>query len=81
MRRLWNWNSSFIRCLKAARSSKVRAVTLGNDGHDIDKLAQLLEHDNVDGLQSVAGRLDEEQAAVDARVLEVALTLSSQLLA
>jgi hypothetical protein len=60
---------------------KSQAITLGDDGHDVDKLAQLLEDDDVDGLQGVAGGLDEEQAAVDARVLEVSLTLSSKLLA
>jgi predicted RNA-binding protein len=58
-----------------------QAVALGNDRHDVDKLAELLQHDNVDGLQRVAGGLDEEQAAVDARVLEVALTLGGELLA
>lgn len=58
-----------------------QAVALGNDGNDVDKLAQLLEHDNVNGLEGVARWLDEEQAAVDARVLEVALTLGCQLLA
>ena len=58
-----------------------QAVALGNNRDDVDKLAQLLEHNDVDGLQGVARRLDEEQAAVDAGVLEVSLTLSSKLLA
>lgn len=58
-----------------------QAVTLGNDRNDVDKLAKLLEDNNVNGLQGVARWLDEEQAAVDTRVLEVPLTLSSELLA
>lgn len=58
-----------------------QAVALGNDRHNVDEFAQLLQHNNVDGLEPVAGRVDEEQAAVDARVLEVALTLGSELLA
>jgi hypothetical protein len=60
---------------------KSQAITLGDDGHNVDELAQLLEDDDVDGLQGVAGGLDEEQAAVDAGVLEVSFTLSSELLA
>lgn len=58
-----------------------QAVALGNDGHDVDKLTQLLEDDNVNGLEGVARGLDEEQAAVDARVLEVTFTLGGELLA
>lgn len=58
-----------------------QAVTLGNDGNNVDKLAQLLKDNNVNGLQGVARWLDEEQAAVDTRVLEVPLTLSGELLA
>ena len=60
---------------------KSQAITLGNDGHDVDELAQLLQHDDVDGLEAVTGGVDEEQAAVDARVLEVALALGGELLA
>ena len=33
-----------------------QAVALGNDGHDVDELAQLLEDDNVDWLETVTGR-------------------------
>lgn len=36
-----------------------KTIGLGNDGHDIDRLAQLLQHDNVDWLQRVAGWCDE----------------------
>ena len=56
-------------------------VGLGDDGHDVDHVGQLLQHDNIDGLERVARGLDEEQAAVDARVLDVALALGGELLA
>ena len=55
-------------------------ISLGNDGHDIDRLAELLENDNVDRFEGVASRGDKVQAAMDARVLDVSLSLSSQLL-
>ena len=48
-----------------------QAVALGDDGYDVDKLAQLLEDDNVDGLEAVAGRRNEVKTAVDAGVLDV----------
>lgn len=58
-----------------------QGVGLGNDGDDIDDIRELLEDDNVNGLEGVARGLDEEQTAVDAGVLDVALALGSQLLA
>lgn len=58
-----------------------QGVGLGNDGHDIDDIRQLLEDDNVNGLEGVSGGLDEEEAAVDAGVLDVALALGRELLA
>ena len=58
-----------------------QAVTLRNDGNDIDEFRQLLQHDNVDGLEGVTRGLDEEEAAVNAGVLQVTLALSGQLLA
>lgn len=60
---------------------KGQRVGLGDDGHDVDNVGQLLQDDNVDGLQGVAGGLDEEQAAVDAGILDVALALGRELLA
>lgn len=54
-------------------------IGLGNDRHDIDRLTQLLQHDNVDWLESVTSRANEVQAAVDAGILDVSLTLSRQL--
>lgn len=58
-----------------------KTIGLGNDRDDIDSLAQLLQHNNVDWLEGVAGGCDEVQAAVDASVLYVALTLGSEFLA
>lgn len=55
------------------------AISLGNDRNDIDSLAQLLQHDDVDRLESVSSRRDEVQAAVNAGVLNVPLTLGSEL--
>lgn len=56
-------------------------VCLGNNRNNVDDVGQLLQDNNVNGLERVSGGLDEEQAAVDAGVLDVALTLSGQLLA
>lgn len=58
-----------------------KRVRLGDDGHDINHVGKLLEDDNVDGLEGVARRLDEEEAAVDAGVLDVSLSLRGELLA
>ena len=58
-----------------------QAITLGNDRHHVHRLAQLLQHHNVNRLQGMAGRADEVETAVDARVLNVPLTLRGQLLA
>ena len=58
-----------------------QAIALGDDRDDVHELTKLLEHDDVNGLQGVARGLDEEQTAVNARVLEVSLTLGGQLLA
>lgn len=58
-----------------------KRVALRNDWHDINELTQLLEHHNIDRLERMAARLDEEQTAVDSGVLEISLTLGSELLA
>lgn len=47
-------------------------VGLCDDGNDVDGLAQLLEDDNIDGLEAVAGWRNEVETAVDAGVLDVA---------
>lgn len=66
--------------LKSSALFQSQAVGLGNDWYDIDKLRKLLEHNNINWLQAVTGRLDEEETAVDACILQVSLTLRSQLL-
>lgn len=68
---------TLLECLTLLQS---QSVGLGNDGNNIDDIGQLLQNDDIDGLERVAGRLDEEQTAVDAGVLNITLTLSGKLL-
>lgn len=56
-------------------------ISLGDDGNDVDGLAELLENDNINWLEGVARGLDEEQAAVDSGVCNVAVALCSEFLA
>lgn len=58
-----------------------QGIGLCNDGDDVDNLAQLLQDDYVDGLESVTCGLDEVETAVDAGILDVAIALSGELLA
>jgi hypothetical protein len=58
-----------------------QAVTLGNNWHDVDELAQFLENDNINWLQCVSRWLNKEQAAVNPGVLEITFTLGSEFLA
>ena len=58
-----------------------QAVRLGNDGDDVDDLAELLHHNHVDGAEGVPSRVDEVEAAVNAGVLDVAVALGRKLLA
>ena len=58
-----------------------QAVCLCNDRYNIDKFRKFFQDNNVNGLQTVAGRLDEEEAAVNAGILQVALALSREFLA
>ena len=58
-----------------------QAVRLGNDGDNVDDFAELLHDDNVDGTERMAGGVDEEEAAVDAGVLDVAVAHCCELLA
>lgn len=48
-----------------------QSVRLGNDGNQVDLGVKTLHHLNVEGLQRVAGRLDEEDTRVDAVVHNV----------
>lgn len=54
-------------------------IRLGNDRHHVDRLTQLLQHHNINRLERMAGGSDEVQAAVDAGVLDVPLTLRRKL--
>lgn len=56
-------------------------VGLCDDGHNVDDIRQLLQDDNINWLERVARRLNEEQAAVDAGILDVSLSLGRELLA
>lgn len=51
---------------------KRKGVGLCDDWDNVDGLAQLLEDDNIDRLETVARRRDEVEAAVNAGVLDVA---------
>lgn len=57
-----------------------QAVGLGNDRDNVDNIRKLLQHDDVNGLERVTRRLDEEEAAVDASILDISLTLGRKLL-
>jgi len=56
-----------------------QAVRLCNDRHHVHDLAQLLQHDNVDGAKRVPRRIDEEQRAMDPSVLDVTVSHRRQL--
>lgn len=57
-----------------------KGVGLCDDRHDIDNIGELLQNHNVNRFEGVARRLDEEQAAVNSCVLDVSLSLRSELL-
>ena len=57
---------------------KGERVRLGDDRNHVDHIRQFLENDNVNGFEGVAGRLNEEEAAVNASVLDVSFSLSGQ---
>lgn len=58
---------------------KGEGVGFGNNGNDVDDVRELLQHNDIDRLKRVAGWLDEEEAAMDAGILNVALSLRSEL--
>lgn len=58
-----------------------QSVGLGNDRHHVNHIRQLLQDDNINGLQRVARWLDEKETAVDTGILDIALSLCSELLA
>ena len=68
---------SVLECLTLLQG---QTVALGNDRYDVDDVAQLLQHDDINGFEGMSRGLDEEQAAMDACVLDVALTLGREFL-
>jgi len=50
-------------------------VGLGNDGNDIDNFGQFFHDDDIDWAEGVTGGVYEEEAAVDSRILDVAVSL------
>ena len=56
-------------------------VGLGDNRDNVHDVRELLQHHDVDRLKRVTRGLDKEQAAVNARVLDVALSLGGELLA
>lgn len=68
---------AFLECAALLEGERIR---LGNDWDDIDNVRELLQDNNIDRLERVARGLDEEEAAVDAGILDISLSLSSKLL-
>ena len=58
-----------------------QAVRLGNNGNNVHNLAEFLHHDNINWAQSMACGVDEVQAAMDARILNVTVSHGRQFLA
>ena len=65
--------------LERASLLQGKRIGLCDNWHDIDHIRQFLEDDYVDRLQCVTGWLNEEQAAVNSGVLDIALSLSGEL--
>lgn len=57
-----------------------QGISLGNDRHNVDNIGQLLQDDNINWLERVARRLNEEQTGVDAGIGDVTLSLGGKLL-
>ena len=58
-----------------------QGIRLGDDRDNVDNLAKLLHHDDINRAQGVARRVDEEQGDVNTRVLDVTVALCGELLA
>ncbi len=56
-------------------------IGLGDNRDDVDNVGQLLENYDIDWLQGMARWLDEEEAAVDAGILNVSFSLGGKLFA
>lgn len=56
-----------------------QGVRLGDDWDDVDDVGEFLEDDDVDWLEGVSRRLDEEETTVNAGILDVPFTLGGEL--
>lgn len=56
-------------------------IALGNDGYDVDDLAQLLHDNDIDGLEGMTGRCDKVETAVNTSILNVAISHCGELFA
>ncbi len=58
-----------------------QTVRFGDNGDNVDNLAELLHNNYINRAEGVASRVDEVEAAVDSRVLDVSVSHSGELLA
>ena len=58
-----------------------QGVRLCDDGDNVDDLAELLHDDDINRAEGAARGVDEEERAVDTRVLDVTVALRGELLA
>ena len=77
--RVTEWRTHLL--LESLALLERQAVRLRDDGDDVDDLAELLHNDHVDRAERMSRRVDEVQAAVDARVLDVPVAHRGELLA
>lgn len=68
---------TFLECASLFESKRVGFC---DDWNDVYNVSQLLEDDDVNRLQSMSRWLNEEKAAMDAGILDISITLSSELL-
>jgi len=73
-------NFCFAALLEGLTLCKGERIGLCNDWNNIDDVRQLFKDDNVNGFESMARGLNEEKTAMDARILDVSITLSGKLL-
>ncbi len=60
---------------------KSQGVRLGDDGNDVDDLAELLHNNDINRAEGVASGVNEEEGTVDTGVLNVTVALRGELLA
>lgn len=65
--------------LEGAALFQGQGIRLGNDWNNVDNIGELLQDHDIDGLQGVPRGLDKEQAAVNTGILDISLSLGSEL--